>query len=145
MRQIANILTSLALFAAVPYVKAQAQVQANGQPALPSPGRATADAAKHALRYGKRCILKRGSLIAVSERSLRRLFLALHVHDRATIATMATQNRVGSVILDSIAVPIAPHGWAADVVEVHIPGYFGNVFTDRESLDGDVQGYLAAH
>ena len=52
---------------------------------------------------------------------------------------------IDRMIVDAIAIPVAPHGWAADVVEIHIPGYFGNVFTDRESLDGDVQGYLDAH
>lgn len=143
MRQIANILTSLALFAAAPHAKAQAQ--GNGQPALPSQTPATAEAAKHALRYGKRCILKRGSLIAVSEEALRRLYHASQVHDTDTVARLVTKHQVENTIRDALAIPVSPHGFAYDVVEVHIPGFFGNVFTPRVCLDGDVQGYLAEH
>jgi hypothetical protein len=143
MKRIANLLTSIALLAAAPCAKAQAQ--GNEQPALPSQTPVKADAAKHALCYGKRCIIKRGFLIAVSEQALRRLYHASRVHDTDAIVRLVTKHQVENTIRDALAIPVSPHGFAYDVVEVHIPGFFGNVFTPRVCLDGDVQGYLAAH
>jgi hypothetical protein len=143
MKPIANLLTSIALCAAAPYAKAQAH--GNGQPALPPQNPATAGAAKHALHYGRRCILKKGAILAVSYEALERFYQVAQKNDIAGIKRLMHKDLIDRMIVDAIAIPVAPHGWAADVVEIHIPGYFGNVFTDRESLDGDVQGYLAAH
>ena len=143
MKPIANLLTSMALFAAVPCAKAQAH--GNGQPALPSQNPATADAAKHALHYGRKCILKKGAILSVSYEALERFYQLAQRNNIEGIKRLMHKDLIDRMIVDAIAIPVAPHGWAADVVEIHIPGYFGNVFTDRESLDGDVQGYLAAH
>ena len=143
MKPIANILTSLVLFAAAPYAKAQAH--ANGQPASPAQNPATAQAAKHALHYGRKCILKKGAILSVSYEALERFYQLAQSNNIEGIKRLMHKGLLDRMIVDAIATPVAPHGWAADVVEIHIPGYFGNVFTDRESLDGDVQGYLAAH
>jgi hypothetical protein len=135
MKSFATILIAAAILGAATSVKADVN------PSTP-PQQANA----HALRYGKKCILKKGSFIAVSEQSLRRFDeLARMPNATERIRKMVRENLVDRMIVDAIAVAVAPRGWASDLVEIHIPGYFGNVFTPRASLDGDVAGYLAAH
>jgi hypothetical protein len=130
---IINLIAAVAVFVSATPMKAQTK---------PSPPRANV----HALHYGKKCIIKQGSIIAVSEESLRRFAYAAEVHDtKGVMAKMVSKNLIDAMIVDAIATPVAPHGWAADVVEIHIPGYFRNVFAPRVCLDGDVKGYLAEH
>jgi hypothetical protein len=130
MKPLVTFLTSLALCAA-------ASAEAPVHPAPVDP---------HALRYGKRCILKRGALIAVSELCLRRwLYLPDPVARKRVVDQMLRNHQIESTIVDAVATAVAPHGWAADIVEVHVAGELAHVYTPRVCVDGDVRGYLATH
>ena len=119
MKPLTSLISAVAIVASATSVEAEIN---------PSPQQTNV----HAPHYGRKCILRKGSRIAVSEESLRRFAHAAKLHDTSgVIARMVSKNLVDTMIVDAVAIPVAPHGWAADVVEIHIPGYLKNVFTPR--------------
>jgi hypothetical protein len=131
MKTLLTALTALTLALSAP---ARAQVNPSQYPVDP-----------HALRYGKRCILKKGALVATNENALRDLFRFSHAHDLAGVRRLLARRQIDGMICDALAIPIQPYGLSHDVVEIRIPGYLRHVYTARAWLDGDVKGYLAAH
>ena len=131
MKSLTKALIALALLAAAPAV---AQVNPSLHPVDP-----------HALHYGKRCILQKGALVATSEQVLREMFRISRLQDRVALRRLLSRRQIDGMICEALAIPIRPHGLSHDVIEIRIPGYLSNVYTDRVWLDGDVKGYLATH
>ena len=92
---IINLIATVAVFVSATPMKAQTK---------PSPPRANV----HALHYGKKCIIKKGSIIALSEESLRRFAYAAEVHDtKGVMAKMVSKNLIDTMIVDALATPVA--------------------------------------
>src|SRR5689334_21611433 len=85
IKSLAKALIPLALLAAAR--PAVAQVNPSLHPVDP-----------HALHYGKRCILQKGALVDVSERTLREMFRISQSQDRAALRRLLARRQIDGMI-----------------------------------------------